>query len=772
MGKTRNQWMQKKSAVLPAEFDQLIKAEGLSELLGGLLWQRGIHTKEELRKYFSPELTDLYDPFLMHDMEKAVERIQEAVIEGQKILIYGDYDADGITSTTIMMETLETLGADVQFAIPNRFQHGYGPNQALFEEKIAAGIQLIITVDNGVSGHEAIKAAQALGVDVIVTDHHELPAQLPDAYAIVHPRHPEGHYPFGDLAGVGVAFKVATALLEEVPIEFLDVAAIGTIADLVSLTDENRTIVKLGLAAIKKGSRLGLNELLKVSGIKLQDVTEMSIGFGVAPRLNAAGRLYDAAPGVFLLKSFDEEEAVRLSTELNTVNDERKGLVESITAEALSMLNQENEIHVLVHSGWHEGVLGIVAGNVLKKTGKPAIVLTQKENGECKGSGRSHDGINLFEMLDSMRQLFLRFGGHHAAVGLTISAENIPLFQADMNRYIRELGEEAARGGAIMVDQELPLSEAALPLIEAIDRLAPFGTDNPKPKFSFTDYQADQLRQIGSEKQHLKFMLRNENNELDVIAFGFGESYEELIAGKNNFVGTLAINEWNGQKKPQLLLEDYQSDSLQVIDRRAKHTWNQPIDGSAATLFACFDEKNLKKFQGQLPGEVVFIKDRQTAEIAIAQQHYQQLAVVDCPKSKEQLLEIIKAGSFQRIYLMLYSSEEAYMNGLGSREQYGKLYNFVQKHENIDVRHKTKQIATFLSIPEKLLIFMIRVFFELKFVTIENGVLRGVAEPENHPLTDSRLYCQRVEQIKAEEFLLLSDIATIKEWLLNEEEPI
>ncbi|MDU7056406.1 MAG: single-stranded-DNA-specific exonuclease RecJ, partial [Enterococcus hirae] len=339
-------------------FLQSIKQENLSPFIGKLLWQRGYRDVEKVKEFLNPKHQELHDPYLMHDMDKAISRIQEAVINGEKIVVYGDYDADGITSTTVMKETLELLGANVETFLPNRFIHGYGPNKAVYQEKIDAGAQLIITVDNGVAGHDAVAYAQQAGVDVIITDHHEMPSELPEAYAIVHPRHPQGDYPFPDLAGVGVAFKVATALLEEPPAEFLDLVAIGTIADLVSMTGENRTLVALGLDTIKETERIGLQALFNESGVSMKEADETTIGFSIAPRLNAIGRMGDPNPAVEMLATFDEEAALTYAKKLNTINEERKAVVEKITQEALEMIDETNQIHLLAHPGWHEGVLG------------------------------------------------------------------------------------------------------------------------------------------------------------------------------------------------------------------------------------------------------------------------------------------------------------------------------------------------------------------------------------------------------------------------------
>ncbi|EGV02634.1 DHH family protein [Streptococcus infantis SK970] len=292
-----------------ADFTKIAKSAGLSSEVACLLYQRGIRDESSLKKFLEPSLEDLHNPYLLHDMDKAVERIRQAIEQGELILVYGDYDADGMTSASIVKESLEQLGAECLVYLPNRFTDGYGPNASVYKYFIEQqGVSLIVTVDNGVAGHEAIDLAQSMGVDVVVTDHHSMPEVLPDAYAIVHPEHPKADYPFKHLAGCGVAFKLACALLEEVQVELLDLVAIGTIADMVSLTDENRIMVQYGLEVLRNTQRLGLQELFKVAGISSSDLTEETVGFQLAPRLNALGRLDDPNPAIDLLTGFDDEE--------------------------------------------------------------------------------------------------------------------------------------------------------------------------------------------------------------------------------------------------------------------------------------------------------------------------------------------------------------------------------------------------------------------------------------------------------------------------------
>lgn len=655
-------WVLPQDSEATPVFKELIQARKIPERIGALLWQRNIRTAEALDAFLSTDLQYLHDPFLFHDMDKAVERIHEAILNGERILIYGDYDADGITSTTVLKETLELLGAEAEYYLPNRFSDGYGPNITVYQDKIAAGTQLIITVDNGVSGHEAIAYAQGQGVDVIVTDHHELPAELPEAFAIVHPRHPEGNYPFGDLAGVGVAFKVACALLEEVPVELLDLVAIGTIADMVSLTDENRLLVSNGLKMIQQTDRLGLNELLTVSGLKKRTVNETDIGFAVGPRLNAIGRLEDPNPAVRLLTTFDEEEAVTLAKTLDTINQQRKTFVEEIMKEAQEKIDPANHVHLVVGDNWHEGVLGIVAGRIMQSTGQPVIVLTKKENGLAKGSGRSVAALNLFEMLATMKDMFTSFGGHHAAVGLSIPIDHLDMLQAQMNRYVEENGIDLSQGIPLAIDEELPLAEVSINFIESLNVLAPFGTDNPLPKFLFSNLSTQNARQIGTENQHLKLVMTDESNlQLDVIGFGFGKDSVEFENDRLSIVGQLSINEWNGNKKPQLMLDDFAVEGLQLFDYRSKRS-RQGVSLGNETLGVVFNKKLPRELQG-FCGQTILFDSVAAVKDTFCAGPFQEIAFLDCPADSAVIKEVVQALHASRIAFVFYSTEDAYLDG-------------------------------------------------------------------------------------------------------------
>ena len=754
------QWQYPEPQEVSAEFQEEINERNLPEHIAKLLWQRNIRSKDELRRFLDPQLTDFHNPFLMQDMDKVVSRIQQAVAAGEKILVYGDYDADGITSATVMKEAIELIGGDVEVYLPNRFTDGYGPNQSVYQYFIDSGIQLIVTVDNGVSGHEAIDYANSRGVDVLVTDHHELPETLPDAYGIIHPRHPQGQYPFGDLAGVGVAFKVACALLDEVPLEFLDLVAIGTIADLVSLTGENRALVTIGLQLMKQTERLGLIELFKAADAKLAQVDETMIGFSISPRLNAIGRLKDPNPAVTLLTTFDEEEARSLAQELNQINEERKALVTKITKEAESMIDPNSLINVVAAPNWHEGVLGIVAGRLVQLTGKPSLVLTIKDDGIAKGSGRSVTAVNLFSLLSEEKERFVSFGGHHMAVGLSVPASELTDLQAVLTAKLHVYEIDVTTGEPLAIDEVLTPEQVTLELVEQLSHLAPFGTDNKAPVFAIKGDQTPVLRQLGAEQQHLKLSIAQKSNPatLDVIGFSFGSEITEFTGDPFTLVGQLTINEWNGLKKPQLQLLDFAVEGLQVFDLRGQNK-RRHFTPKSDTLLLAFGPVKAKK------QPVVTYENTEQLTAVLQAGNYQEVAFLDCPEDPEKVKTVVQVSGLQRILLILEAKDEAYLDGMGTREQYARLFKLINGQEKLVVRYKLPEIAQFLKIPQNLLIFMIQVFFDLEFVTIEDGVLQKATVSQKKNLEESQVYQKRLKKIKSEEFLLLSDLAKMKAWL-------
>lgn len=747
---------------------QLTSELKMSSVTAQILVNRGYQTTEQVQQFLQPQLTDCYDPFLMHDMQRAVDRIQAAIEQGQQITVYGDYDADGLTSTAVMYETLLTIGAEVNYYVPNRFSDGYGPNEAAFNRLIDAGTQLIVTVDNGVAGNAAIDAANARGVDVVVTDHHELPDQLPAAYAIVHPRYPGGQYPFGDLSGVGVAFKVAWALLEELPVELLDLVAIGEIADLVSVTDENRILITYGIQQLHTGMRPGIHELVKLAGINEQTINETNIGFGIAPRLNALGRMGDANPGVELLTTLEEDTAAPLAKMVDQKNQERQALVSEIAEAALTQAQQpENQArHVLLLSGqgWHVGVLGIVASRIVEQTGKPTVVLgIDEETGLAKGSGRSIAGFDLFQAINGFRDLTTAFGGHQMAVGLTITAANLEQLQAGLAQSpaVQQLSSLAKP--QLNVAATLTPDQASLDLYHDLTRLAPFGPGNEQPTFLIEGWPIVGAKQIGKTGDHLKFAVQGKQTQLNAVAFNQGPAASAVQAAADQVavVGTLDDNEWHGHHSVQLMVKDVKIAGTPVIDARTNRL--APALFEAPGLYLCFSQALQKRLTGQVSATLVNAED-----VAEDQLIDQPVVLVDCPNSAAELRQVFRVGGQPTsIRVFAYQTDEAYLTGMPSRQEFGRLFKFTQTHRDVNVRRQLGTLSQFLKIERNQLIFMIQLFFEVGFVKIEDGVLNGVDNPPTVELSSANTYQKREQLINTEKALVYSDSKDLRRWVLD-----
>lgn len=733
-----------------------------------LVQQQDIKNESALDQYLAPSLDELTDPFLMYDMDRAIERLQQAIMENEKIIIYGDYDADGITSSTVMKEAIEMVGGEVDVYLPNRFKDGYGPNLAVYERLVAEGYQLILTVDNGVSGHEAIAYAQAQGVDVIVTDHHALPDLLPEAYAVIHPAHPKGSYPFKDLAGVGVAFKFASALLEDAPLELLDLVAIGTVADLVSLTGENRLLVKHGLEMLKQTERVGLLVLYEELGIDTTQLGSEDIGFRIAPRLNALGRMEEAIVGVELLSTFEPEHARMLVAQVETTNQARQKTVQLINQEVDTLIEAEkSDIYVLANKGWHEGVLGIVASYVVEKTQRPAIILSISEEGHiAKGSARSVPGVNIFNLLKEVAPLLQQFGGHDMAAGLSVSVDKLAELKAALNNVIKTDNYDLGQKETLTVLEVTQSEMLSIDWIEKLAVLEPFGTDNPKPLLLLENACPMDARQIGIDHRHLKAQLQYKVAErpLDLIGFGFGEAYDSFsMADEVDVVGTLSINEWNGVRQPQLMLKDFKLQSTQLLDfREQAHKVKDIMRDN--TVYFYFKEETAKQFSFIPTAQLIEVDESQPIE-QLDIESGTSAVFLDCPVEAETLRTIVNLTEFYKIYLILLSETQAYLTGMPSRQDFAALYRVIQSSQEIDVRNKLPMLEKYLRIPISKIKFMINVFFDLNFVTIEDGLMTKAAEPVSTPLEASRYYKERQKQMKTEEFLLYGDINQIKDWL-------
>ena len=751
--------------------DNLEKELGISRILATLLAQQGIDSTEQAKKFFEPSMEEIHDPTLLHDMDKAVERIEQAVEKQEQITIYGDYDADGITSTSLMYETLLSIGANVNYYVPNRFTDGYGPNMDAYQRLIDNGTQLFITVDNGVSGKNVIDKVMEAGVDVVITDHHELPADLPNAVAIVHPRYPGSNYPFPDLSGVGVAFKVAWALTGEFPVEELDLVAIGEIADVVNVTDENHALISYGIQQLRQGMRPGLAALMKLADIKANNLTDQDIGFGIAPRLNALGRIADANDGVKLLTSLDENESQKLAKEVDQANKERQNLVAEIMKEAEkqanSSANQQKRTLLIVGKGWHQGVLGIVASRIMNETGKPTIVASTDQNNPTliKGSGRSVDSFNLFNALEAHRELFITFGGHPAACGLSFDQKNIVPLQI-------ALEEEAVKQKFDpTVKQPLPIAMKLVPadvtqqLYNDIQRVAPFGPGNMEPVFELNNVKVVDVKTMGQEHQHLKFSIVSDKKNLTVVAFGQGNLATLLSAptGQINLAVKVSLNEWRGKKSVQLMLEDLQINGTVIIDERTNKLTPQLF--SSSDYYIVREPRLRENITPHVaPGYTLSIEEAIKTDFS-----GQQVTLVDCPSSEEMLKRIFAEdeGEPATIRLLLYQRKSAYLAGLPTRNDFAQLYRFIYKQKELKWPMQAKAVSNHLKINMDRLNLMIQVFSEAGFVTIKDDVLKFNESTNKTDLTQTKRYQKQLAQYKVEQPLLFNDAATVAKWLLE-----
>ncbi len=725
--------------------------------------QRGLTTVEEIEAFMHVDETWFHDPFLMHDMDKTVDRIKEALAKNEQITVYGDYDADGMTSTALLTETLESIGANVNYYLPSRFVEGYGPNEAAFSQLIEDGTSLIITVDNGVAGHEAISFAQAVGVDVIVTDHHELPDDLPGAYAIVHPKHPEGQYPFGDLAGVGVAFKVATALLDELPVEVLDLVAIGTVADLVSLTDENRALVMYGLKMLQQTQRVGLLQLLNIIGTNPADVNEDTIGFQIAPRLNAVGRLGEAAPCVELLTTHEANRAAELAKFIDDKNSERKQIVQDMAEEIKAEITTKQTAHeviVLANKDWHQGVLGIVASRIVDHTNKPTLLFTIDEaTGEAKGSARSVEGFNLYEAFSKIEELFLQFGGHYMAAGMRAKVQHLKEIQEQLSKMAKEKDDVIL---SKFIDAYVPLEMVSTDTIKEIDQLRPFGTGNDKPVIATKEVTVLQKRRIGRDNNHLKLLVGQEKHQLDIVSFQNGHIDDVLFEQQTiSVAGSLEINEWNGQTKPQMVMEDIEIPGPLFIDNRlTKLSADDFNRGDTDYIF--YEKSTYENIRAHLPKSANAILLETLTEV-VDYQSKQDIIIVDCPPSIELFQQTVLNNEHCRIRCYFYKKDHLFLNGLPNREDFAQFYKFISQYKNIDLKRNGHILSQKLNMHPSKIFLIVEVFLEADFVIIDNGVLNRKEYPEKTDIQQTKAYKKARNQMKAEQLFIYSSFKEIIE---------
>ena len=541
------------------EVEKIKNQYNVSDLVATVIANKKLTSSIEI--FLNPTRNDFYDPFLMPDMEIAVNRIIKAIDEKEKVIIYGDYDVDGITSITVLKKFLKDRGLDVDSYIPNRLDEGYGLNKNAIDSIVKQKYSLMITVDCGISGLEEVDYANSLGLDTVITDHHEPAETLPKALAVVDAKRKDNKYPFNQLAGVGVVFKVIQAISKRFNLEekeylkYLDLVCVGTISDIVPLVDENRVRSKLGLKLVEVTRNIGLKALLKSTGAKTVDSS--TISFCVAPRVNACGRLGYEQEALELFLTDNIVKAEEIARRLNKYNSERQQKEIKIFNEAIEMIEQgekNKNCIILGKENWHHGVIGIVSSKVTEMYYKPSILICFEDD-EGKGSGRSIQGFDLHEALGKCQKHIERFGGHSMAIGITIKKSEFDEFKQDVEKYTENTNIKELIP-IIKIDKEITIDDINMETIKELKKLEPYGEANKMPLFIYKNLKIDSIRAL-SEGKHIKLTLKDKNVVIDAIGFNMGNLVNEYLLGdKIDVVGSLEINKFNGKESIQLNLKD------------------------------------------------------------------------------------------------------------------------------------------------------------------------------------------------------------------------
>ena len=521
----------------------------------------------------------------------------------------------------------------------------------------------------------------------------------------------------------------------------LDLVAIGTIADMVSLTDENRILVAHGLKVLAQTERAGLQELMKYAGVDFDKVTEETVGFQIAPRLNALGRLDDPNPAIELLTGWDEDEAHEIAKMIDQKNSERKDIVEKIHNEALAMLTDE-PVQILYHKDWHKGVLGIVAGRLLEQIHKPVIMLAEEE-GILRGSARSIDSFDIFKALNAHRELFIAFGGHKQAAGMTLALENVEAVKKAMSDFVVDNHLDLSKKSPLEVADRCHLDEISLATINNLAKSAPFGMDNPKPRFLVEDYKVIQSRSMGKDNAHLKLKIQEEKQQIDAVYFQHGSEELEFEQAETKLVVTLSSNSWNGNTSLQLMIEDADSIGVELLDIRSRQI-SIPKEANI------FSQNQLK--HGIM--EDVLVIEETPVDLA-------GLSVLEEAVSKA------ASDDFKIIYFKNKITDSYYLTGSGTREQFAKLYKAIYQFPEFDVRYKLESLADYLNIPHLLLVKMIKIFEELEFVNIDNGLMTVNKAAQKREISESTIYQELEKIVKMQELFALAPVKEIYQKLLE-----
>lgn len=539
-----------------------MKKSNISKLLAILSINRGVEL-EDLDKYLNPDIDKLEDPFNIYNMNKLVDRVLLARERNEKITIYGDYDVDGVTSTVVLYDFLKSIGLEVEYYIPSRNEEGYGLNNSALYNIKENGTSLVLTVDCGISGVDEVEYAKSIGLDVCITDHHECQDMIPNCTAVVNPKRKEDKSNLKQLAGVGVAFKCIQAISKkldmpkETYLKYLDIVAVGTIADIVELRGENRIIAKCGLDKLRKTENEGLKELLKISGA--QTIDSNSVGFSIAPRINASGRMADASLAARLLLSKTSIEAYTYAKALDDQNKDRQKVEGKIFDEVVLKIERDNladgSAIVVDGEGWHQGVIGIVASKIVEKYLKPVILFTH-DGLKASGSGRSKPGVSIYKAMELCKHLVNSFGGHDMAAGVTIDVDKIELFRAEFKKAVEDVAVKDIKD-EIIIDSEIKTGNISTDVINEVAKIMPFGQGNPEPVFIYKNVKVRGVSAL-TDGKHLKIILEDMGVVTSCIGFNMGDRRDEIVIGdKIDIVATLLENNFQGVKSIQFRIKDF-----------------------------------------------------------------------------------------------------------------------------------------------------------------------------------------------------------------------
>ncbi|MEK3697639.1 single-stranded-DNA-specific exonuclease RecJ [Paenibacillus sp. FSL R10-2199] len=780
----------------PEKNRELARSLSISPLLSSLLVQRGMDTADKALVFMDGGAEDSHDPFLLKGMAEAVPRIRKALQDEEHILVYGDYDADGVSSTALMIFLLRHLGASFDIYIPHRSNEGYGLHNHALDWALQQGVSLVITVDTGISAYHQIAYASELGIDVIVTDHHEPPELLPEAYALINPKLPDCPYPFKGLAGVGVAYKLAEALLGSgVPEEWCEIAAIGTVADLMPLLGENRSLVRRGLTSMRNSPFPGIRALLSVSGITMSTVSAVNIAFGMAPRINASGRLDHAGRAVTLLTTADAEEAEQFAGELDLLNKERQLVVERIVGEATAKLEQRisqtglPDIIVLAEQGWNVGVVGIVASKLLEKYYRPVIILDiYPDTGMCKGSARSIPGLDIYAALSSCAGLMDHFGGHPAAAGMSLPQDKLEDFDAALNAYAASILTPEDFVAVTAADGEVSIADLSLQAALELERLAPFGMANPLPRFILRGATVKETRKMGQDGKHLRLVLQQDKVTIEAVAFGKGSLADLLPDGTIiDVLAELSVNEWNGSRKPQLMLQDLAVPAAQLFDLRgaadavkqAAHIQEllRSYNGSSPVKTAAVFQNSRRSPLRELKGMSLWVYDE---DAGISQVHQGEpgndeaeitlLCLLDMPETPEQLEALFTAFPRTENIALLHSIRDGRDRlQVPTRDHFKSLYKLIASiAATATPEHEVLlRLSRQSALGVRMLGRMLDVFAELDFIERSGGSITFVTQPAAKSLTTSEHFIRLGKTAEMEQYFMEGSRGELQEFMLS-----